>query len=366
MPTILSRIIIACLLLISSQTWAQTDTWQPLFNGKDFSGWDTYLRAPEGAKDSTPIGFNKDPHGVFTISNGVIHISGQDWGAIISKNDYSNYQIRFQIKFGEKKWPPRENLLRDGGLMFHSSGPQNYGYHCWMRSNEMQIQETEIGDFFNAGEGTCEFTVSKTTVKGEETDSEVVEQHDPNGILKRYNDRVYRSGNFENPHGEWTTGELIARGADAVFIVNGFVVNRLYNTFREDLRQQTTSGKLQFQSESGEYFLKNIQLRAINYRTKGKPNLTADKSVLAISTNKQEIRITNSGASVELVAAELIGKNNEQVVVKLPALPFILNKGASIVLPVLLKSEGVLNNDVHLRLETVLGPIPDFDITLQP
>ncbi|MBA4166353.1 MAG: DUF1080 domain-containing protein, partial [Chitinophagaceae bacterium] len=191
------------ILLLSICVISANAQWQPLFNGKNFSGWDTYLRVPEGSKDSTPIGFNKDPHGVFTISNGIIHISGQDWGAIISKNEYSNYHIRFQVKFGEKKWPPRQNLLRDGGLMFHSSGPQNYGYHCWMRSNEMQIQETEIGDFYNAGEGDCEFTVSKTTVKGEETDSEVVEQHDPNGIIKRYNDRVYRSGNFENPHGEW-------------------------------------------------------------------------------------------------------------------------------------------------------------------
>jgi len=354
-------------LIVSVSVRAQSADWKPLFNGKDLSGWDSYLRSSEGAADSTAIGFNKDPHGVFTVAGGSIHISGQDWGAIISKNVYSNYHLRYKVKFGEKKWPPRENLLRDGGLMFHSSGPQNFGYRCWMRSNEMQIQETEIGDFYNAGEGTCEFQVSKTTVKGEERDSEVVEQHDPNGIMKRYNDRVYRSGNFENPHGEWTTGELVARGADAVFIVNGFVVNRLYNTFREDLGQQTTSGKLQFQSESGEHFLKDIEIRPINYHPQRNPVLAADKKQVCVSNKEQkEITITNSGEAVEIIAVELIGKNIDQVIVKLPALPFILRKGASLTLPVMLKAEGILKNEVKLRLETVIGPVPGFEITLKP
>jgi len=338
-----------------------------LFNSRDLSGWDTYLRAPEGSADTTAIGFNKDPHHVFTISDGCIHISGQDWGAIISKQEYSNYHIRFDVKFGEKKWPPRENLLRDGGLMFHSSGPQDYGYHCWMRSNEMQIQETEIGDFFNAGEGTCEFRVSPTTVKGEETDSEVVEQYDPNGIIKRYNDRVYRSGNFERPHGEWTTGELVARGADAVFIVNGFVVNRLYNTYREDLDQQTTSGKLQFQSESSEYFLRNIEIRPIDYRWRGRPRLVAKTQQYTLHAGQeQRITITNQGEPVELIAVELIGKEIEKLTMKLPAFPTIVPKGATVTLPVSLKPGMSLGAPVKLRLETVLGPVPGCEVLLMP
>ncbi len=358
------RILFLSLSLLSAG-WLQGQ-WAPLFNGRDFSGWDTYLRSPEGANDTTPIGFNKDPDHVFTIKNGIIHISGQVWGALISKKQYSNYHLRFSVKFGEKKWPPREHLLRDGGLMFHSSGPQNYGYRCWMRSNEMQIQETEIGDFFNAGEGSCEFTVTPTTVKGEETDSEVVEQYDPRGTIKRYNDRVYRSGNFENPHGQWSTGELITRGADAVFIVNGHVVNRLFNTFREDLYRQTTSGQLQFQSESGEYFLKNVEMRPVAFHPAGIPLLTPSVSSCQLSVTPKTIDITNHGDPVEVVAIELIGKNNDQVNVKMPVWPRVIHHGETFQLHVAQKTGDALKNSVQLRLETVLGPVPDFEVVLLP
>lgn len=240
--------------------------WKSLFNGRDLTGWDTYLRTPEGSEEMEPIGLNKDPYGVFTVNNGAIRISGQVWGAIITKEEFENYHLRFQTKWGEKKWPPRENALRDGGLLFHSSGPNDYGSKCWMRSNEMQIQEGEIGDFHNVGAGTSEFQLSKTTVNGEE-----VEQYDPFAEFKRYDRRVYRSGNFESPHGEWTTGEMVARGADAVFIVNGFVVNRLYNMYRTDLHHQTTKGKIQFQSESAEVYHRNIDIRPVSFAPKGIP-----------------------------------------------------------------------------------------------
>ena len=49
----------------ASDAKPEDDGWVSLFNGKDFSGWYTYL-------DSN--GKNKDPKGVFKIENGMIHI----------------------------------------------------------------------------------------------------------------------------------------------------------------------------------------------------------------------------------------------------------------------------------------------------
>jgi hypothetical protein len=338
-----------------------TSNWVSLFNGKDLTGWETYLRPSEAAPDKTPIGLNKDPHGVFKAENGMIHVSGQDWGGVFTKQSFSNYHLRFQVKFGKKKWPPREHVVADGGLLFHCSMPYDYGSTCWMRSVELQIQETDIGDYHNVGAGIPMMQFSKS-----KDDADVVDQYDPTAPFQLTNRRVFRSGNFESALDNWTTGELVARGADAVFIVNGFVVNRLFNLYRTDLYQQTTSGQLQFQSEGAEHYLKNIELRPIDFNQKGTPKLVANKTELALTGNApQTLEIVNQGDAVELIAVELIGKNLEQLTVQLPSFPLTVRKGEKLTIPVSAKPESTSGNKVLLKLETVLGPVPDFTVAIK-
>lgn len=335
--------------------------WVSLFNGKDLKGWETYLHPSTAAPDQTAIGLNKDPHGVFKAENGMIRISGQDWGGIFTKQSYSNYHLRYQVKFGQKKWAPRENVVADGGLLFHCSLPYDYGSKCWMRSVEMQIQETDIGDYHNVGAGVPQIPFSKAN-----DDEDEVDQYDPFAPLKQTKSRVYRSGNFESALGQWTTGELIARGADAVFIVNGYVVNRLYNLYRDDLQRQTTSGQLQFQSEGAEHFLRNIELRPIDFRPIQNYNLKAGKTEILVSGKEpQTIEIQNQGNSVELIAVELMGKNLEQFNLKLPAFPVVVKKGEKLSIPVTAKAGSMAGSQVKFRLETVSGPVPDFEVTLK-
>ncbi len=335
--------------------------WINIFNGKDLSGWETYLRPSEAAPDQKAIGLNQDPHGVFKVANGMLHISGQDWGGIFTQKSYSNYHLRYQVKFGQKKWAPRENAVADGGLLYHCSLPYDYGSKCWMRSVEMQIQETDIGDYHNVGAGIPQLPFSRSN------DDEVpVDQYDPFAPLKPTKNRVFRSGNFESAPGQWTTGELIARGADAVFIVNGFVVNRVYNLYRDDLQQQTTSGQLQFQSEGAEHFLRNIELRPISYHQTGTPKLVAGKPEIQVSAREtQNIEILNQGDAVELIAVELMGKDIERFVLKLPAFPLMVKKGDTLTIPVTAKAGSPAGHQVKLRLETVLGPVSDFAVNLK-
>jgi hypothetical protein len=358
---------------ISAQKTSRKE-WKSLFNGKDLKNWDTYLRPSQAAADQTPIGLNKDPHQVFSVVDGTMKISGEDWGGISTKEEFENYHLRFQIKWGEKRWPPRTAALRDGGLLFHCSEPYDFGSTCWMRSNEMQIQEGEIGDFHNVGAGTSEFQVTPAVVKGE-----ALQQYDPNSaIFMRYQRRVYRSGDFESRQGEWTTAEMIARGADAVFIVNGFVVNRTYNIFREDLQMQTTRGKLQFQSEGAEHYLKGIEIRPLPAKSMAITKLVSDRSEVVISVKDvQNFVITNEDEDVELIAAELFGKNIEAFIVKLPAFPRVFKKGEKITVSVSLKDlssvvattdeqQSIIskNNKVKFRLETAYGPVGGFEVML--
>jgi hypothetical protein len=335
--------------------------WRSLFNGKDLNGWDTFLRPSQAAANQKTIGLNQDPHQVFRVENGMLRISGQDWGGIFTEESFANYHLRFQVKFGGKKWAPRENAVADGGLLFHCSPPYDFGSTCWMRSVEMQIQETDIGDYHNVGAGIPIMQFSKAQ------DGEVpVDQYDPLAPLQLTSNRVYRSGNFESASQDWTRAELVARGGDAVFIVNGFVVNRLFNIYRSDLNQQTTRGQIQFQSEGAEHYLKNIEVRLIDFHPKGVPKLVANKQEVVMGENESQIlEIVNQGSEVELIAVELIGKELEQWDVKLPTFPLTLKKGGKLSLPISVKAGSRSGNYVKLRLETVLGPLSDFEVAFK-
>ena len=87
------------------------DGWISLFNGKDFTGWYTYL-------DSS--GKNKDPKGVFKVENGMIHIldipmsdgkapdGKSDNGYLATNQDFSNVRIHAEYKWGLKRHPREE------------------------------------------------------------------------------------------------------------------------------------------------------------------------------------------------------------------------------------------------------------------
>jgi hypothetical protein len=136
-----------------------------LFNGKDLGGWDTWLGKPDRLIDVPgqpkndagdyigPVGLNRDPKGVFSVVTidgaPAIRISGEIFGALTSAHEYENYHLRFEFRWGEKKWPPREQRPRDSGCLYHCVGPHGAGSGHWMQSCECQIQEGDCGDFWS-------------------------------------------------------------------------------------------------------------------------------------------------------------------------------------------------------------------------
>ncbi|HEU5117844.1 MAG TPA: family 16 glycoside hydrolase, partial [Isosphaeraceae bacterium] len=53
------------------------------FNGKDLSGFSTYLKEHK----------TEDPLGVFTVVDGVIRVSGEEYGGFATKEEYGNYHL---------------------------------------------------------------------------------------------------------------------------------------------------------------------------------------------------------------------------------------------------------------------------------
>jgi hypothetical protein len=255
--------------------WAPTiqDAWAPLFNGRDLSGWDTWLgkllpgqRGNSPAEYAEPVGLNKDPRGVFSVVDvdgaPAVRISGETYGGLITRDEYENYHLRFEFKWGEKKWPPREQAVRDSGCCYHSGGPHDASYGFWMKSFEFQIQEGDCGDFYS--------------LAGVIVDAEAVPQNpDPKSdlVYKKGSPkivgttkRIIKAPGNERPTGSWNSMDLYCLGQTSVHVVNGRV-NMVLTGLRHrvDGREvPLTKGRIQFQSEAAEVFYRNIAVQRIS------------------------------------------------------------------------------------------------------
>ncbi|MGH7494411.1 MAG: 3-keto-disaccharide hydrolase [bacterium] len=244
---------------ISANEIENEPKWTSLFNGKDLSGWDTFLSyVPEsGAKEI--LGVNKDPEGVFSVVDGSIRISDKIWGALTSKEEFENYHLRFQFKWGEKKWPPREKAKRDSGVLYHCVGPHGAQSDHWMRSHETQVQEGDCGDYHSLDGARMDLAVASV-----ELDGKPELQYKPGAaIIRGVKQRVVKLQDFEKPYGQWNTLEVIARGDSMTHIVNGEVV--LHATHSRQMidgkEAPLARGKIQIQSEGAEVFYRNIEIK---------------------------------------------------------------------------------------------------------
>ena len=256
----------------------QPDGWTPLWNGHDLAGWDTYLGRPHKSTDvpglqknangeyTEPIGVNRDPHGVFSVVSAdgapAIRISGEVYGGLITRAEYDNYHLRFEVKWGDKRWPPREDAVRDSGCCYHSVGPHGASYGFWMRSFEFQIQEGDVGDLYSLAGVIVDVDAVPVAPANPRSDLQFAPDAAPIAGTTR---RVIKRANAERPRGEWNRLDLYCLGQTSVHVVNGRTVMKL-----SGLRQKTdggetalTKGRLQFQSEAAEVFYRAIAIRPI-------------------------------------------------------------------------------------------------------
>ena len=242
-----------------------------IFNGKDLAGWDVYIGPLYDSvkKDfaGDPIGLNKDPNKVFTVveedRKPAIRISGENFGGISTQEEFSNYHLRLQFKWGKLKWNPKRNAKRDSGILYHAVGPHAADWFFWMRSQEFQIQEGDCGDYWGCGGAFADIPATK---QGENKfiyapDAALLtfRNNGPNGrnCIKR--------ADGEKPSGEWNTIDLYCYGDTSVHVVNGKVVMVLYK-LREpegNSDKPLTKGKIQIQSEGAEVFYRNLEVEEI-------------------------------------------------------------------------------------------------------
>jgi hypothetical protein len=231
---------------------ATEDGWVPLFNGKNFDGWYTFLPS---------TGKNSDPKKVFKMENGMIHILDipvteeiQEFGYLATDREFGHCRIRAEFKWGTKRFPPRELDKRDSGLLYFFTGPDK----VWPRSLEMQIQETDVGDLWILED-------SRITTQIETEGYPMYVLSGPHRTQSR--GRIIKFGDFEDRTG-WNTVEVILDGDRITQIVNGRAVMRAWDIKQKALDDPSqylpvTSGRIMLQAEGAEVWFRNVQMKPL-------------------------------------------------------------------------------------------------------
>src|SRR5207244_7461205 len=124
------------------------------------------------------------------------------------------------FKWGEKKWPPRENAVRDSGILYYAGGEHGVTPNrAWMRSLECQVQEHDVGDFW----GVEAAVVDVTGERRSDGKQPVVffKKGDPTVAVDGTPRRAVKAFDNENPTGSWNTVEVLCLRGTCLHAVNG-------------------------------------------------------------------------------------------------------------------------------------------------
>lgn len=255
MPRLLGPLLLSA-LAISPATAAEPIA---LFDGKDLSKWYTFLR--DHGKD-------KDPNGTFTVKDGVLRISGQDWGGLTTKDEYADFKVEVVWTWGGKVWPGKEKNARDCGLILRATGADGAVAKCWLEGLQCNMIEGGTGDisitgpnkayafkaeaeerpagkrtgtYWKEGAPVRDFTVGNRLLWfGRDPDwANVIDFRGKNDVEKKV--------------GEWNTMVVTMKGDAMTVQLNGVTVSRATGL-------GVKKGKLQFQSEGAEVLFKKIVL----------------------------------------------------------------------------------------------------------
>ena len=234
---------------------ATSNDWISLFNGKDLSGWYTFLQQS---------GRNNDPKKIFKVERGMIHLYGlsatnevQETGYLASEREFSHCRIRVQYKWGEKRFPPGEEEPRDSGLFYYLTGAD--GPLDLARALQLQIAESNTGDLLISG--GLQVTTS--------IESELPPTYSA-GLLphrRGSGSRIAKSADFEDRKG-WNTVEVILDGQRVTHIVNGRVVLRAWNLRQPDPSDPSKMisvdhGRLLLEGAGSEVWFRNLQMKPL-------------------------------------------------------------------------------------------------------
>jgi hypothetical protein len=190
------------------------DGFEPLFNGKDFTGWKFQLDDKKA-----------DPAKTWSIKEEMIICKGHPAGFFYTDKSYKNYIMRYDWRY------PRPAGLTDdskfdgnSGALMHIHNPEKGVIGVWPNCVEVQGMNKRHGELLfiprDQGKGKYDIEARNKATK---------------------------------PVGEWNTTEIVCHGDGAITAkINGTEVSSGKGELRD--------GQIGFQSEGAEIHFRNIQI----------------------------------------------------------------------------------------------------------
>jgi len=191
-----------------SETSSESSTEKiQIFNGTDLVNWTFFLRDPSA-----------DASKVFSIQNNVIHITGDPFGYMRTRDTYSDYTLHLEWRY------PFE--LTNSGIFIHAQTPDT----IWPQCIEVQLKAGNAGDFVCMGESDMNERIDKS--------SRVVPK---------------KAESTEKAVGEWNTMEITCIGDNIDVMVNGVIMNKATGV-------SVKEGHICLQSEGKDIEFRNVYI----------------------------------------------------------------------------------------------------------
>ncbi|MEM7146278.1 MAG: PVC-type heme-binding CxxCH protein [Verrucomicrobiota bacterium] len=248
-----------------------------------------------------------DPDKAFHIlDNGNLLIPGDGWGYVRTNDEFENYHLVAEYKWGEHTWGKRAGKARDSGILIHAQGEDGALGDSWIHSVEVQLIEGGSGNLaVVASKDNPTHTLTKThKLPSEEHGRKAPASYvDPNWT----NTQGYRGENdVEQPVGDWNRIEVIARNNTLTVLLNGQKVN-------EATELNPSSGHIGLQSEGAELQFRRLELHPVDsFSESWQPDQASTETgtgllprALPLSPEESMATIKVDGPwKLELVAAE--------------------------------------------------------------
>lgn len=175
-----------------------------LFNGKNLDGWTIHL-APDSGDVLESL--------VFCAKEGLINISGQPFGYMITDKSFKDYKLHL-----EWRWPGEPS---NSGIFLHAEPIDA----VWPRCAEVNLMAGRAGDMIASGGSSFEELTEGRWLRSTKESA-------------------------ENPAGEWNTAEIVCKGNFIQAYINGVLMNETHFDRSE--------GPIALQSEGGPLEVRNV------------------------------------------------------------------------------------------------------------
>ena len=164
---------------------ASGDEKEMLWNGKDFTGWVSFV--PDATVDVNDI---------WRVRGDAIYCAGKPNGYIRTENKYKNYHLHV-----EWRWPEEPT---NSGVLLRAQGPEQ----VWPVCIECQLKAGNAGDFVLIG--GAGITVDGVDLQNTE---------------KQYVVADKKAATSEKPAGQWNSYDIHCKGDSIRCYVNGVLQN---------------------------------------------------------------------------------------------------------------------------------------------